>query len=133
MSKRNIITLILFIIYLGVVAYLCFGRFDNLPSVKWSYLGIPTDKIVHFCMFFPFPILGFMAFDYLTKKPWQALLGVTVVFLLGSLVAAGTEFGQSLIKYRSCDLADLKADLLALTISSVITLTIDIFKMRRQS
>lgn len=128
-STLNLIFRILLVLYLGTVAYLCFGHFDNLPSVKNSFLGIPTDKLVHFCMFFPFPVIFFLAYDNLTKKPWQSAAFAVGTFLLGCLIAAGTEIGQGLLTtYRSQDPKDFMADTLALAIAAVTVLIIDLRK-----
>lgn len=127
MRKRNILALVLFIIYLGAVAYCCFGHFNDLPEIgQDTFLGIPMDKIVHFLMFFPFPVLCFTAFSGRTNKPWKSVLAVSSVFLIGCLIAAGTEVGQSFTDYRSGDILDFAADAVSLAISSVIVLFIDL-------
>lgn len=133
LNRINKAALILFILYLAVVGYCCFWDFHSLPNVGPTLLGFPMDKVVHFIMFFPFPILCFLAFDSHTKKPWQALLAVTIVFIVGCLVAAVTEIGQSFTTYRSGDKNDFIADVLAIAVSSVITLTVDLLKMKIKS
>ena len=57
-QTRSIIAKIVMLLYVVAVAYLCFANFHKLPEVPKTFLGIPMDKIVHFCMFFPFPILA---------------------------------------------------------------------------
>ena len=58
MRKQRILAILLFILYLCAVAYCCFGRFKDLPQIGQDSLwGIPMDKVVHFIIFFPFPIL----------------------------------------------------------------------------
>ncbi|MBR4756841.1 MAG: VanZ family protein [Bacteroidales bacterium] len=121
MGKRNVASLVLFVIYLAVLIWCCFGHFDDLPSVDTTLFGIPTDKIVHFIMFLPFPVLCFKSFSFLTPRPRQALLALAVIFIIGCLLAAGTEIGQSFTKYRSGDPFDFTADVVALAISSVAT------------
>ncbi len=120
MKKRNIISFILFLLYLGFVAWCCFGHFDSLPNISRSILGFPTDKVVHFVMFFPFAFLCFASFDFLAGKKWKALLLMAAVFVIGLLVATATEAGQSLTTYRSADPLDFKADALALGLASLI-------------
>ena len=133
MTRRQLIwARILFGVYLLVVAWLCFGKFSSSHDVSWSILGIPSDKIVHFCMFLPFPFLAYLAFDRYTDRFWSSLLWTFVSFVAGALVAAGTEIGQArLTTYRSGDPNDFKADLLALTVGSVIVFLIDIRKQRK--
>ena len=50
--RQRIAIRLLFILYIAGVLYLCFGHFDNTPSVPLTLWGIPTDKVVHFAMFF---------------------------------------------------------------------------------
>ena len=117
--------------YFAAVAYLCFGHFDNLPHVERMFFGIPADKIVHFLMFFPFPVLLFLAVDRFTTKPWHSILMMCVAFVLGCILAGATEYGQSLLAYRSCDISDFRADAIALAISSLLVFTVDILKQTR--
>ena len=133
MTRRQLIwARILFGVYLLTVAWLCFGQFDNTPDVPWSFLGIPSDKVVHFCMFLPFPFLAYLAFDRYTDKFWSSLLWTAVSLVAGALVAAGTEIGQArLTTYRSGDKNDFLADLLALAVGSVIVFLLDIRKQRK--
>ena len=58
----SILFRIFLVVYIGAVAYLCFANFRDLPDIQKTILGIPADKIVHFCMFFPLVPIGFMAF-----------------------------------------------------------------------
>ena len=127
MKKKNVFTLFLFVTYLAGVAYCCFGRFSELPEIGAdSFLGIPMDKIVHFLMFFPFPVLCFLAFTGRTNRPWHTVLTTGIVFLTGCMIAAGTEIGQSFTDYRSCDILDFAADVTALAVSSVLVMLIDL-------
>ena len=83
-------------------------------------------------MFLPFPFLSFKTFDYLAKKPWQAVLASLVIFTVGCLIAAATEIGQSHTAYRSGDPNDFLADILALGIASVVTLAISLACSRKR-
>lgn len=95
MRKRNILTLALLVVYLGMVGWCCFGHFSDLPDIGQDNLfGIPMDKVVHFLMFFPFPILCYLAFSGMTGRPRHTVLAVSLVFLAGCLIAAGTEIGS---------------------------------------
>ena len=125
--------LILFIIYLATLAYCCFGHFGGLPNVKPYLFGFRIDKVIHFIMFFPFPILFFLAFVPHSDKIWKAVLSVFLVLLLGCIVAASTEVGQSYTTYRSGDVKDFEADAISLCISSFFTLIFVIIKQIRGS
>lgn len=129
-SRRGIWT-ILFFIYIAAVLWCCFGNFNDVPKPPISLFGIPMDKLVHFILFFPFPLLGWLAFDRFTIKPWQTVLFVTVTFFAGCLLAAATEAGQSLTSYRTGDIKDFAADAVSLAISSVIVLFIDLYKQKK--
>ena len=119
-----------FYLYLAAIAVLCFGNFHGLPSVSSSLLGIPTDKVVHFCMFFPFPILAFLAYDKLTDTKKSVMIFALVTFAAGCLIAAGTELGQAyLTEYRSGDPADFLADFLAILLSTLIAAWMDLRKI----
>lgn len=121
-----------FVIYLLAVLFLCFGKFENTPDIPWSLLGIPSDKLVHFCMFFPFPILAFLAFDRFTGTPKSTFLFSGITWVLGLLLAFATEWGQAhLTDYRSGDPWDLLADGLAITVSTIIVIIWDLSKQKK--
>ncbi len=123
--------IVLFLAYVAAVAWLCFGTFKPDPSIPRTIFNIPTDKVVHFLMFLPFPILSYFAFDRYTEKFWPSVLWTGVSFLAGILLAAGTELGQAfLTSYRSGDPNDFRADLLALGISSLLVFILDLRKQR---
>jgi VanZ family protein len=121
-----------FVLYLLAVLYLCFGKFENTPDIPWSFLGIPSDKLVHFCMFFPFPILAFLAFDRFTETPKSTFLFSGITWVLGLLLAFATEWGQAhLTDYRSGDPLDLLADGLAITLSTLVVIIWDLSKQKK--
>lgn len=132
MKGRRLIARILFFLYIAAVLVLCFGQFKDAPSVPWTLLGIPSDKLVHFCMFFPFPILAFLAFDKYTETPRSTFLFSGITFLVGVALAFGTEWGQAhLTTYRSGDPLDWVADISALFISTLIVIIWDLLKQRK--
>ena len=132
MDKKKLILRVLFFVYLAAVLYLCFGKFENTPNVPWSILGIPSDKLVHFCMFFPFPILAFLAFDKYTETPKTTFLFSGITWVLGLLLALGTEWGQAhLTTWRSGDPLDLTADVLSITLSTILVIIWDLSKQKK--
>lgn len=132
MSTNTILSRILFILYLGTVALICFMRPDRLPDLQKTIFGFPTDKVAHFMMFLPFPILSFMAFVPSAKKVWVVALHSFLVLLAGCAVAALTEYVQGFLPYRTKDFSDFKADLLALSISTLLVFLVDIFHFRNK-
>ncbi|MBR5724319.1 MAG: VanZ family protein [Bacteroidales bacterium] len=129
---RSILFKIAMLLYIAAVAYLCFANFHKLPDVPKSFLGIPMDKLVHFCMFFPFPILAFLAYDKLTDTPLKALAALISICAVGCIFAGITELVQDSLPYRTKDLNDFGADCLAVGLASVLTFIIDISKMRKK-
>lgn len=120
-----------FYLYLAVLAVLCFGSFPGLPAVSEDLFGLPTDKVVHFVMFFPFPILTFLAYDNFMGNRKEVLVFALITFLLGCFIAAGTEVGQSLFTTtRVGDVMDFLADVVALVSGSAIALLMELRRFR---
>ena len=132
MTRRQlVISRILFAVYLIAVAVLCFGNFSSSHDAPKELWGIPTDKVVHFLMFFPLPVLAYLAFDRFKGKRLPALLWASVTFLCGCAYAAGTELVQSRLSYRSGDPADFKADFIALAACTLFILVIILLKHKK--
>ena len=129
---RALVFRLLMILYVAAVAWLCFSNFHRLPDVPRTFFGIPTDKVVHFCMFFPFPILAFLAYDPYTRTPWQALAALVSICAVGGIFAGCTELIQEQLTYRSKDINDFGADCLAIGIAGVLVFLIDVLKMRKK-
>lgn len=133
MKEHKIIQKFLLLLYIAAVAYLCFGKFEDLPQVSKTLFGIPTDKLVHFAMFFPFPILMYWAFDWKTDRVWKSFLLSAFFVGLGLLISLGTELVQGLTTYRSKDILDFAADSMSVGLSSVFVLIVDIIKNLKNS
>ena len=121
MEKRTIIARILFLLYLGALAWLCFGNFSSLPSVSMKLFGLETDKLVHFTMFFPFPLLLFLSLKVSPKSRWQLFSLVLLAFALGCATGAVTEFVQGMTPTRVPDIRDFYADVAGCITSTVLT------------
>lgn len=132
MRNKKLILRILFFVYLAVVLYLCFGKFESTPDVPRFLLGIPADKLVHFCLFFPFPVLAFLAFDKYTETPKSTFLFSGITWVLGLMLAIGTEWGQAhLTTWRTGDPLDLVADILGITLSTLLVIFWDLSKQKK--
>ena len=126
-SSRAIIFRILMILYIFAVGYLCFNNFKDIPSdLPKMLFGIPIDKVAHFCMFFPFPIIYYLSFKTLARKPKKAVFWTLDTLVIGATFAAITELIQKTISYRSGDWNDFKADILALALACVVTLVLNL-------
>ena len=130
-ATRSILSKIIMLLYVVAVAYLCFANFHKLPDVPKTFLGIPMDKIVHFCMFFPFPVLAYLAYDHLTDTPLKALAALISICAIGCIFAGLTEIVQGMLPYRYEDIHDYAADCIAIGIAGILTFIIDISKMRK--
>ena len=112
--------ILLFLAYLALVAWLCFGNFKPSPDIPRSVWGIPIDKCIHFLMFLPVPILGTLAFDF--RSWWRAL---AVSMLMANVVAFLFERLQSVLtSHRITDAKDLNANLLGITLGLLIAIVI---------
>lgn len=131
-KSHKIIWRSLLAIYIIGVCVLCFGSFSGGPDLGGTLWGIQKDKIAHFVMFLPFPVLVFCVFDRITTRPWHSAVFVLCTFAAGCMIAAATELGQTLTADRQCDIADFRADMLALAVSSLGVLVYDISKMFRK-
>ena len=132
MTRRQlVISRILFALYLIAVAVLCFGNFHSSADVPKELWGLPMDKVVHFLMFFPLPVLAYLAFDRYKGKRGPALLWATITFIGGCAYAAFTEWVQSYLSYRSGDPTDFKADFIAIAACSVFILIIILVKHKQ--
>ena len=129
---RSLLSKLILLLYILAVAYLCFANFHKLPEVPKEFLGIPMDKIVHFCMFIPFPVLAFFAYDKLTQTPLQAFAALLCICAFGGIFAGLTEIVQGMLPYRSQDIQDYGADLLAIGISGLLVFVYDVYKMKKK-
>ncbi len=126
--KRRILYILAFCVYIAAILTLCLMKPDNLPQPEIYFFGLPVDKVVHFLMFMPFPVLVYMMLFEKTRRKWQDLLILTGGLALGLCAALGTEFLQSLTQYRSADIHDVHADLLGICLGGFIVLMIIILR-----
>ena len=119
--------IVLFLAYVAAVAWLCFGTFKPDPSIPRTIFNIPTDKVVHFLMFLPFPILGTIAFDF--RSWWRAL---SIMTILANLAAFSFEQLQSRITtVRVTDPTDLNANFLGISLGLLIAIIIGLAIRRK--
>ena len=72
--KRRIFYIFAFCVYIASILALCLIKPDDLPQPEIYFFGLPVDKVVHFLMFLPFPVLVYMMLFENTRKKWQDML-----------------------------------------------------------
>ncbi|MGM9787322.1 MAG: VanZ family protein [Candidatus Cryptobacteroides sp.] len=113
---------IISLIYLGLLCYLCFSTPDNLPSVNDWHFFIPADKVVHFCMFFPAPVLLFLSIGKRWEGARKAVPVVLLCLLVCTILAGATEIIQNFRPGRSMSFGDFIADFLGMILSCLLLL-----------
>lgn len=119
-SKSKMIWRLTALIYFAVLAFLCFYKFTPSQDIPTTLFGIPSDKIVHFVMFLPFPIICLYAFHSSNGKVGRFVLFLFVMYIAGLLLASGIEIGQKFVGYRSGDVWDFVADSIGLATGTLI-------------
>ena len=125
-TTSNIVSRILFVFYIASVCLLCFAKFDGAIRVSKVIMGLPTDKLAHFLMFFPFPLLGFLSFDKGRRTAGRSIGFMALLLFAGCCFASATEFIQGHLSYRTADKYDLLADCISMGISTLIILITDL-------
>lgn len=117
--------IVLFVLYMGVLIYLYFGKFPSFLKLPRTILDIPSDKVGHFLMFLPYPFLAHGS-SFTGKRKWRDLL---FVHLSGIVIAFVFELLQStLVSYRTTDPWDLVANVASISLATLILSFIDLFK-----
>lgn len=120
-KKTRTISAIVFCIYIAAVLVLCFMKPDDIPQPTFTIFGLEADKIAHFFMFAPFPVLSYAAFAGNWKQSWKHLLLLTGLLIAGIGSAMGTEYIQTLLEYRSGDAYDFAADIIGMAAGGLVT------------
>ncbi len=113
---------LLFIIYIAAVFFFCLYNVsgDSIDMGKYI-LGIRLDRIFHFLMFFPYPFIGWMFFNYNKRIKIYRQYMFAVIILSGILLASFSEAAQELFTtYRDGDPYDLGADITGIFAGSLI-------------
>lgn len=121
LPKRFIYTTA-FCLYIIGVMYLCFAKPDDMPQLPQLLFGLPADKVGHFLMFLPFPLLGYMVFANKDMAPARKLILLSILVICGLGMAIGTEQVQAALEYRSADMKDFATDALGLAVGGLATL-----------
>lgn len=129
--KYRIFYILAFCVYIATILTLCLIKPDDLPQPEIYLFGLPADKVVHFLMFLPFPVLVYMMLFEKARKKWLDTLILAGGMALGLCAALGTEFLQSLTQYRSADIHDVYADMQGICLGGIIVLAFIILRKNR--
>lgn len=126
LSHRNILiwSAELLILYIAALLFLCLANFGGMDVPPRLFLNIPTDKIVHFLMFAPFPVIAWLFIKARIRSQVKWFRMLVVLFVAGGLLALLTETLQGMTDYRSKDYFDALADMVGVLIGCIIVLII---------
>ena len=128
--KRTTLFKILTLLYMIAVAIICFAKFSSIPAVPGKFLGLDADKVVHFLMFTPFPVLAYFSFPLDRKSLLLNVIAIILIFLSGAGIAGLTEIIQGRLPYRTMDINDYKADVLGILFTTLVLFLVRLFSRR---
>lgn len=101
-------------VYVIAILYLCLGSFQGVPGMWKTFLGIQMDKVFHFLMYLPYPVLAFWAFY---KSRGKGLL-LLKILLVGVAYGGAIELMQAIFTdSRSAEWGDWLANTAGMTLS----------------
>ena len=118
--RKRYMAVLPFAVYLAAVGYLCFLSPDSIPPLRQFISGIPTDKIIHFIMFLPYPLLAYISFRPDGKGLRSRFLVLAAIVAAGALMAMGVERLQ-IAAGRNYDIRDFYANLAGIAAGTLIT------------
>ena len=131
-DRLHFILKAIFILYIIGLCFCCFWNFRSSIDLSTELWGIPKDKIAHFCMFFPFPIIFYLAFPKLRNTPRRYLKFSILALATGVATGLAIEIIQGWSGYRSCDMTDLLADFCGLAAAVLILQVFEAFFMNKR-
>ena len=131
-DRLHFILKAIFILYIIGLCFCCFWNFRSSIDLSTELWGIPKDKIAHFCMFFPFPIIFYLAFPKLRNTPRRYLKFSILALATGVATGLVIEIIQGWSGYRSCDMTDLLADFCGLAAAVLILQAFEAFVMNKR-
>ncbi|MFA7116499.1 MAG: VanZ family protein [Bacteroidales bacterium] len=113
---------ILFVFYILFLFFLCFTNFGSLDiDLPTNILGIGIDKYIHSLMFFPYPILAWLVFQYSRHLKKYSKYALSLSAISGMVIAIFTESVQFyFLPNREGDPLDFFADTIGLVLSFIL-------------
>lgn len=127
--KRRHMAILLFAFYLAAVAYLCFLKPGSIPVLQQFIFGIPTDKVIHFIMFLPYPVLAYISFRPDRKGILTHMLTFIAIIAVGAAMAMGVERLQ-IAAGRNYDIKDFYANIVGMAAGAVTTIILILARHR---
>lgn len=118
--------------YFAAVLVLCLAHPLQIQVPDRRILDIPIDKIVHFLMFFPYPVIAYTAFKPARYGKWRHIMVLITIFCTGVGLAMSTERLQGLSGYRSYEITDFYADVIGMECSALMIALCIIFKKEKR-
>lgn len=131
-KKIRYISAIMLCVYIAAVSFLCFMKPSALPPVELDFFGIPTDKIAHFLMFLPFPVLAYMTFGPSDAGRLRKLVVLLVIIIFGAGMSLATEKIQAMTGYRTEDMKDFLSDMTGIAAGAIVTASYILLKKDRK-
>ena len=128
--KRKTIYISLFCLYIAAILLLCLMKPTDLPQPDIMIFGIPADKIAHFLMFMPYPVLVYLMFYNKDRSRVLDLCILAACIAMGVGTAIGTEQLQAMTQYRTPDINDVYADMKGMAPGCIGVLIYIILKKR---
>ena len=124
MQKRitYVVVTALFLLYIAAVLCLCLlDLSDKVPDFPKYFMGIPMDKVVHFLMYFAYPIVCWLMLTYNKRIKIRHKYLFSTILITGLTFAAFTETAQGLLTtYRNPDSMDFVANITGIFSSSLL-------------
>ena len=123
----HIVWIVVFLIYVAVLAYLYFATFESNSELPQVILGIPLDKCIHFLMFLPFPVLGTIAFC--KNSWWRTLCWSTIAANIMAFVFESQQHYINPVRFSQAE--DLNANILGITTGLLIMALIGLISKKK--
>ncbi len=114
---RGRVSLILLIIYIASVLFLSLYSFENTQvDLPKYFLGIPIDKIIHFIMYLPLPVLIWSVLVDFYPSLYNKNIALIISLFASIFISTSTEVLQNTTEFRQFEYLDLIANYLGVIV-----------------